>query len=368
MYSESREGEEEKEQRKVNLHNSRRSTLSLTYEQNMLIISLRSKNHDTKDVVIERIKRIEELTAGITALRGGTSATSFTGLTPSAFETALLSVDKNHSNGSSPSVARNLQPEPGGTVRTGTATQSSGQIYFSGLLLGTVDSQNGMPSLSSVGANWIFKATGQWPSFDYLGNDDTVPTRDQLTPLRRQIRASTSQDIKLPKQSTVKSLLQTFLESDLCLLFPVIDHVLFENTINLAYEVGSKAQSTERLTAKACVFAFASFMGVQPEYTAFKTGVEIDSYASEADRLARSMIEYPSLTMLQTMLMLVCGTQTRIQASCSLTVAFLYHRGSTLLQLDAFGLALCYMRLFAVLSLLWTHTSMFLPLLRMVCL
>ncbi|KAK7430490.1 hypothetical protein QQZ08_003009 [Neonectria magnoliae] len=253
-----------------------------------------STRNDAKDVILERIKRIEEITANIGVLKHGENATLLRNLTSSSFEAALVSAERDHHS----------------TVSSTGTTQNNGQIYFSGLQLGTVDSRTGMPSLSSVGADWIFQATGLRPSFEYLGNggsDVTVTTKDQSTSPRQELGTSSSQKTELPEQSMVKSLLQTFLESDLCLVYPVVDCVLFGDTLSIAYELGNEVTSTERVTAKACVFAFTCFVGVYFGDTELGRSIDVDSYAAESTKMVSEMLEDASLTMLQTMLMLVCG-------------------------------------------------------------
>ncbi|KPM39197.1 hypothetical protein AK830_g7330 [Neonectria ditissima] len=261
--------------------------MTLHLWQSMLICP-RSTRHDTKDAILERIKRIEEATAEIGVFRR--NATSFSSLTSSSFEAPLVSARKNQSN----------------SPPTGPA-QSNGQIYFSGLQLGTVDSRSGMPSLSRVGIDWIFKATGQSPSFEYLsngGSDFAVTSKNQPASSRKELRVSPSQKPELPKRSMVESLLQIFLESDLPLVFPIIDQVLFGDTLNTAYGLENEGDPTQRLAAKACVFAFACFVGVYLGDTDLGSSIDVDSYASESNILVSSILEEPSLTMLQTMLML----------------------------------------------------------------
>lgn len=100
-------------------------------------------------------------------------------------------------------------------------------------------------------------------------------------------------------------MLETFVKSDLSLVFPLVDELLFEETAHLAYEYDG-APALKHVGAKACVLAFLTVVALNfPEVGATKY-VDIDAFPKAAKLLVGECLEDTSLVLLQTYLLLVC--------------------------------------------------------------
>lgn len=104
----------------------------------------------------------------------------------------------------------------------------------------------------------------------------------------------------------MQSLLQTYLCSDFWLVFPLVDGVLFEETVRRAYAPQSTLQPLEHISAKACVFAFLSIASTHFPDSEAAEYVDPDVTAKEAQMLLSDFLEDTSITTLQTVFMLVC--------------------------------------------------------------
>ncbi|KAK5991595.1 ABC-transporter-regulating transcription factor-like protein [Cladobotryum mycophilum] len=187
-----------------------------------------------------------------------------------------------------------------------------GQIYFAGQNLGTLCSRNGFPHLTARGEQWIYSRTGQLPSFQRLSlsyspdphHDDhhtehlpPVPTEPpQVTQGQRAV---------LPERWVTEYLLQAFLETDFSLVFPLVERVLFQQTIRLAYCSRGSAPTLEQKSAKACVLMFLAIGGCHFREQEAASYVDSDACAKEAQSLLAEVLEDVSVTTLQTAIMLV---------------------------------------------------------------
>jgi len=107
----------------------------------------------------------------------------------------------------------------------------------------------------------------------------------------------------------VDDYLSFFRRSHLRLEFPIVDSAIFQATINIAYGSGRDLGSlsdTEIAAAKASVMAFLSVVSTL-ESERRPTAVRVDAHAAalNAQHFLQSVIP-PSMTTLQTALMLVC--------------------------------------------------------------
>lgn len=178
-----------------------------------------------------------------------------------------------------------------------------GKIYVSGHNFGTFCTQDGIPQLTVEGEEWILSRTGQWPSFRKL-RDARTPAAFCFPELSSH-DGSRNQRMDLPEKCIVHALLNAYLASDFRLVFPMLDGVLFEDTIRLAYRE-DPGLALEKRSAKACVFAFFSM--VSPRYLECEAALLVngDACAAEAQVLLSDVLENSSVTTLQTVLMLVC--------------------------------------------------------------
>ncbi|RDA92076.1 hypothetical protein CP533_3576 [Ophiocordyceps camponoti-saundersi (nom. inval.)] len=198
-----------------------------------------------------------------------------------------------------------------------------GQIYISGHNLGSFCSRSGIPYFTPEGERCIYANTGRWPCLRRAGRRDA--------PIRLPIRGP---GLDLPDKAAVQELLATYLDSDFRLVFPLVDGVLFERTIELAYGPNSATTSiSDGRSARACVFAFVSI--VSSRFLGADVQLVVDGHAcaAEAQALLGDMLEDANMTTVQTLLILLthetfCG---RLQA------ASMYHSVAcrALFNLDA---------------------------------
>jgi hypothetical protein len=222
---------------------------------------------------------------------------------PDATATALLHVlsdDAEHhgtpdSNDDSPLLSDPVQSlvtpfTPSSRSTSGTL----GQIHYGGQHLGEIDLENGFPRFSRKGRDWIFSKTGESISFQVPG---AMPTT----------KASNCppESPSLPCRETTLSILDAYLGSTFKLVFPLIDDLLFAETVTLAYSSPDGPATIEHLISKCCVLAFLSmtdlFRTTADEFPDVKT----DACAHEARHILTSILEETNITTLQSVLILV---------------------------------------------------------------
>ncbi|KAH7176766.1 fungal-specific transcription factor [Dactylonectria macrodidyma] len=143
------------------------------------------------------------------------------------------------------------------------------KIHFAGLLLGQVSSSSGIPSFSPDGLRWIQSRTGEAPAF--LGVDGASGIYPQPSPLPGMPPLSVGSQqlsswLELPDRKIVLEYHRVF-SSVVWAQFPIVDPVLFLQTIDLAYEAHSSTPTVEQTGAKACVFIFLTVMSFLREET-----------------------------------------------------------------------------------------------------
>lgn len=174
------------------------------------------------------------------------------------------------------------------------------QILYSGNNFGIVCPQTGFPHFTQQCEEWVHSRTGQWPRFEY--NSDFVRTSSSSSLL-------SSSKIQLPKRWVVQLLFEEYSNSDLILVFPVVDIVLFKDTIALAYSTNHHAQR-DQLAAKACVYAFLAIAGNHCPSSKATAFFDCNACAKAAQYLLLECTKVVDIIILQTILMLV-GTVPR---------------------------------------------------------
>lgn len=109
----------------------------------------------------------------------------------------------------------------------------------------------------------------------------------------------------LPERSIVEVCADLFHQSAFRLVFPVIDRVLFQDTLALAYEPSEGASRVDRLSAIGCVNAFLAMMCVFHGQTTLLPPLDCDGFALKAHRVLPTVTGHASLHSLQTVFMLV---------------------------------------------------------------
>lgn len=199
----------------------------------------------------------------------------------------------------------NLSVQP--TLNFTNSTQHAfGQIHFAGYHLGHISCHNGIPFFSEKGQQWINTRTGETDLFRDLSGPQPLQSF-AVSPSSSNGFIGTLHT--LPDRSIVEELIHEFQNTGFRLVFPVIDRILFADTVELAYSEGKNAQSLENITARACVLAFLSILVLFQANEGKHFDVDSDSCAMKAYYLLSDVLEDASINSLQTVFMLVCSSQ-----------------------------------------------------------
>ncbi|OLN96419.1 putative transcriptional regulatory protein C530.05-like protein 1 [Colletotrichum chlorophyti] len=225
------------------------------------------------------------------------------------------------------------------SVRASGATV--GKMHFAGYYLGGISSYNGIPFFSADGQDWIRSRAGEDASFHTLfGMGPLWQTQHPAPILLGNSQVNLGGD--LPDRSVVHEFLELFRASHFGLSFPLIDYVLFLETIETAYQPTPDALSLEIVTARACVFAFFAIVSVFR--VEWKSTPEIDgeACARAAQSLMATILQDTNITALETVFMLsmyrlFCGHLQQATMFQAATCRILFMLGG---HLDA-GSSLC---------------------------
>ncbi|KAL0766525.1 hypothetical protein CaCOL14_010970 [Colletotrichum acutatum] len=144
----------------------------------------------------------------------------------------------------------------------------------------------GIHAFSEDGRRWISSKTGQTIDWSKLQIFTAKPSpfaklHAQLSPDR----------CHLPDQASLRELLSSYLNSSFRLRFPLIDKVLFEDTINEAYgDPDNILPPPVRLAARACVFGAVSLMTFLPDAQPGSLGLDGNESAARASYLLSQLI------------------------------------------------------------------------------
>ncbi|KAK1579345.1 fungal-specific transcription factor domain-containing protein [Colletotrichum navitas] len=155
----------------------------------------------------------------------------------------------------------------------------------------------GIHAFSDEGRLWISSKTGQTVDWTKLHIFTAKPS-----PLATLPSPSSPEICELPDRDACQLSVAFFFQSSFQLNFPVIDPVLFDQTISLAYEETDDARTlSARLSARACVFAVLGIIAFIPG-ASFLT--QSDSYTHKSRCILSRITQDASLTTLQAVIML----------------------------------------------------------------
>lgn len=171
---------------------------------------------------------------------------------------------------------------------------------------------NGVPIFSDEGQRWVSSQTGQevkWSEF-------RIPMYRSTPPSVLHSDESDSGLLDIIDQITVRRILQPFLSTSTPLWFPVIDPVLFETTLDTAYEIlDDPLSSPTHIAARACVLAAISISGRMKIPGASPSPLDPERSAMKAQRLISLIPGFMSFDTLTTVLALV--KLPSLKSSCS---------------------------------------------------
>ncbi|KAI0814463.1 hypothetical protein GGR55DRAFT_631952 [Xylaria sp. FL0064] len=179
---------------------------------------------------------------------------------------------------------------------------SFGQNPATGVPLSQYWYSRGIPLLSDRGRRYMHSKTDQDSTVERLRE---VKCPSHLQPITLAPRCSNQELWELPPKETVQSLASVFFDSPLQQIFPVLDHSLFEATIEEAYAPTKGTPSSWQAQATACIFAMLSVSNRTELSRISPSMAHCDAYAMKAQCIVMYMMTTePSVVALQTVLML----------------------------------------------------------------
>lgn len=191
-----------------------------------------------------------------------------------------------------------------------SSVSSSMPLHFAGRELGPVSLITGIPFLSHSGRQWVQSRTGQQIAFDKLS-----PTRPPWEKQRAQtsnamlMNSQCQKIFELPDRKLVERNSELYHSSLIQRIFPVIDVVIFKETIKAAYDL-PHPDSPVPSSTRACIFAFLAFATLihHPCMKEGLDGIETidgESYVLKVQHLVPQLVQEPvTLESLQAVTML----------------------------------------------------------------
>lgn len=206
-------------------------------------------------------------------------------------------------------------PGPEGQSKKGTwkGRAACGQIYFGGNYLGNIISPTHMPQFSEEGEEWILSATGERPDFGRFHTVEHASCLSMNASHKAQLKADIDGHAELPPLWVIQVYFESFSKSGIKHVFPIVEEVLFHEAIQRAYgpEPVPPQGPAQYITARAFVWAFAALMKFQ--FPSIPASSYVDGWAcvARAQILVNECLEHVSLTLAQTLVILVShGTTT----------------------------------------------------------
>ncbi|KAK4251298.1 hypothetical protein C7999DRAFT_37639 [Corynascus novoguineensis] len=176
-----------------------------------------------------------------------------------------------------------------------------GKLHFAGRHLGDISLHNGIPFLSAEGQKWIASRTGESAPLRSLSVQAPAPrTRHGvhsafLCP--NTVHLGTG--MELPERRVIEECLDIFSATPFKRIWPAVDAVLFQRTIDAAYSEGAGRCSIEAVTARACIFSFLSLMALHHMYPTSMPSLDSEECAVQAQHLLPQSLYHLLLGQLQ---------------------------------------------------------------------
>lgn len=179
---------------------------------------------------------------------------------------------------------------------------SPGPLHSAAKYLGPHWFFNGVPIFSDEGQRWVSLKTGQqvrWSEF-------RVPIHRPTSLSVLHLDESDSGLLELIDQNAAKRVLEPFFTTYAQRVFPVIDPVLFETTLDTAYEIlDDPLSSPTHIAARACVLGALSIAGHMKIPGLSPSLLDPERFAIKAQHLLSLIPGYMSFDTLITVLILV---------------------------------------------------------------
>ncbi len=181
-----------------------------------------------------------------------------------------------------------------------------GKLHFAGRHLGDISLHNGIPFLSGEGRKWIASRTGENAPLQALSISAASRPRHSVHPAF--LCASTvhlSARMELPERRVIEECVEMFSANPFKRIWPAIDAVLFQQTIEAAYDERAGWCSVESVAARACIFAFLSLLSLHHMYPTSMPSLDSEECAVQAQYLLPQVLHETSIDGLQTCFILV---------------------------------------------------------------
>lgn len=182
-------------------------------------------------------------------------------------------------------------------------------MHFAGYELGKISSHCGIPLFSAHGLEWIKAQAGEDIGSQILSFVEAPRSGGSMTPSMLAEFALAGSNVDLPPRPVVERCLDAFRLSPFRLVFPIVDHVLFPETIDAAYvqkTSGTVMTSLGQLAAKASIFGFLSVLAAAgAEFRDMLPEIDGDACAAKTYHLLPFVLIETNIAVLQTMVMLV---------------------------------------------------------------
>ncbi|KFX97510.1 hypothetical protein V490_02757 [Pseudogymnoascus sp. VKM F-3557] len=219
-----------------------------------------------------------------------------------------------------------------GTRITPLVSASLGNLHFAGFKLREINSWSSILLFLPEGQEWIKSRTGQTVALEKLYASGP-PWQNQRSIYMHDMELL-QDSVQLPDRGVIEKLARGYRSHILSRVFPIIDKVLFEDTLNLAYNQGG-FQPIGHASAKACIYAFLAFIGILNIYGERGTGLPLsgDAYAMKAQSLIPQVIQEITTESLQaavilSMYQLFSGNYQSAAVIHCLTVRFAFMLGA----------------------------------------
>ncbi|KAH8656320.1 hypothetical protein BGZ61DRAFT_500281 [Ilyonectria robusta] len=185
-----------------------------------------------------------------------------------------------------------------------SASPEGSTSLYAGLLLGQNRCHSGIPLFTEEDEEWIYSRTGEKADFRNLSTLRMGQRIQRPAPPHVPIQGATDLLCVLPSRAIVKAFLDAFHQSTFRLAFPVIDYTLFQETIAAAYEASDTLSSLKHTTAKVCVLAFLSMVGLFHGKLSFLPPMDWDACYNATHSFLPHILDEATMENLQTILML----------------------------------------------------------------
>jgi hypothetical protein len=204
-----------------------------------------------------------------------------------------------------------LTPSPPSLIQP--SASSSVPLHFAGRELGAISLFTGIPFILPEGQEWVQSRTGQKLAFDKFTSLRTPWEKQRAVNSNDMLAQLQSPQLgELPDRHLLELSFEIYRTSVMQRVFPVLDPVLFWSTIGSAYRERSSESDRCSASTKACIFAFAAFVGVlcSPCFAAQEQKLpRLDEEACIAKArylLCEVLQEPPTTDGLQAVTILVC--------------------------------------------------------------